>query len=252
MKRSYWLAGALGLALGLFYYFPAALAARIQARLAPELQLYGVSGTLLHGHAAALRVRGLTLQKAEWDWRPLAVLIARFSADLRAEAQERALEGRVSFAPGGRVRLNDFTALLDVAQVGPLLGMQWLPVEGQIDVVLDELRVKRQQPRHAEGRLALTGARWRLVQPAAALGDFNAELSTEDGEIVATLSSGAGPLKLSGTAKLGKAGDYEVDLRLQPDGNAEPSLINMLRGLGQPDAQGAYRLQLKGKLPAPA
>ena len=250
MKRSYWLAGALGLALGLFYFFPAALAARIQTKLAPELQLYGVSGTLLHGRAAALQLRGLALQNAEWDWHPLALLLARFSADLRAEAQQRELQGRIAVAPGGRLRLHDFTGLLDVAQVGPLAGMQWLPVEGQIDVVLNELRMKGRQPRHAEGRLALTGARWRLVQPPAALGDFNAELATEDDQIVATLGSSPGqPLKLSGTAKLGEDGDYEVDLRLQPEASAEPALINMLRGLGQPDAQGAYRLQLKGKLP---
>lgn len=252
MKRSYWLAAVIGLSVGLFFYFPAALAARLQARMLPELQLYGVSGTLLHGRAAALRLRGLTLENAEWDWHPLALLLARFSADVRAEAQSRPLQGRVSLGLGGRVKLSDFTALLDTTQFGPLLGLQWLPVEGQLDIVLDELRLKDQQPRHAQGRLALSQARWRLVQPSAALGDFNAELTTDDGRIVAALSSGSGPLKLGGTAEVDAAGAYKLDLRLEPAADADPSLLTILRGLGEPDAQGNYRLQLQGKLPGSA
>ncbi len=250
MNRRAWItAAAVGLITGLFYYFPATLAARLQTWVAPELQLYGASGTLLHGHAVAAQVRGLIFEKAEWEWQPLALLLGRFSAEVRAETQRQPVAGRVSLGPGSRLRLYDFTALLETAQLGPLLGMRWLPVDGQLDVVLDELRIKGRQPRHAEGQLKLRGAQWRLLQPPAALGDLRAELRTEDDRIIADLSSDPGPLKLGGQVELDEEGGYKVDLRLQPGSEADSSLMNMLRGLGQPDADGAYRLQLQGKLP---
>lgn len=84
------------------------------------------------------------------------------------------------------------------------------------------------------------------------LGDYELRLSTEDGEIVAAVTTLAGVLEASGGGRMKPDRSYELSLQLRPRADAPPLVANLLRQLGRPDAQGYYRLQRSGQAGAPA
>jgi general secretion pathway protein N len=252
-RRSLLIAGLLVLAAALLLQAPAAsLYAWLRPSDPPPLELYGVEGTLASGRIDGVVRQGRAqLADLRWQLRPAALLLGRLAFQVSTGRDPILLNGQLALAPGGRLRLSGFQAQAALRPLLASVGYLFVPVDGQAAVDLSRLVMRGSQLQHAEGRVDLQGLAWVLGPTPTPLGDYRADVSTEDEIVIARLASVAGPLDASGEARLQPDMSYELQLQLRPKAGAPPMLGNMLRQLGAPDAQGYYRVQRQGSLAPP-
>lgn len=257
LRRYLWI-GLPVLLLALFAYAPAPL---LQHWLKPKdapapAELFGLEGTLVKGRIDGVVVGGRTVMAdLNWQLRPLQLLLGRLGLALNAGKEPILLDGQASISPLGRLRLNGLRANASLPALLASLGY-FLPFDGQAGLDIAKLVAVDRQLRHAEGSVQIQGLAWALGPSRTPLGDFRADVTTEDKDIVARLASVSGPLELSGEARLLPDQSYELNMQMKPKPGAPPMLPNMLSQLGAPDPQGFYHLRRQGMLappqPAPA
>ena len=213
--------------------------------------LHGVHGTLAAGGFAALTVNNRpVLSDARWTLHPAWLALLRLSADLEAGG-DTVIRVGVSRAVFGTWRLTQLTAAGSVKALLGSLGQPALPVEGQARLEFPLIRIDGGVPIEARGSAEIENLAWTLAREPLALGNFTADLHTDDKGIAVDLTSGAGPLELSGTASLAPDHAYDVHLQVRPRPQAPPQLQTLVRSLGQPDAQGWYHVRRNGSLAPP-
>lgn len=225
---------------------------------ADAVRLHGIQGTLSRGGFSALTVNNrVVLTDARWTLHPLWLGLLRLSADLETggdvpaagEAGSSAtLRASVSRAVFGKLRWSNVDAAASVKTLLSAANQATLPVEGQISLSLPLVLMDAGVPVHAEGTAEVQGLAWTLAREPLQLGDFSATLSTDDKGILAALSSGPGPLELSGEARLAGDRSYDLHLQLKPRPEAGAQLQTLIRSLGQPDVQGWYHIRRQGTL----
>lgn len=213
-----------------------------------QVRLYGTHGTLSHGGFAALELGGRSvLTDVRWDLNPAWLALLRVSADLEARG-ETELTLKISRALFGRLRLSDVDGVASIKSLLGVVGQPRLPVAGQVRLAVDSLQFVAGQPVHVEGTAGIQGLTWTLAREPLLLGDFSATLSTDSKGILAALSSGPGPLELTGEARLAENRSYELHLQIKPRATASAQLQSLIRSLGQPDGQGWYHIRRQGTL----
>jgi hypothetical protein len=252
------LLGVLVFALTLAFEAPAQrLHAWITNALAASgVELQGVEGTLSHGRAAEIDLAGNPLiRDIDWKMRKLHLLLGRASFALTGGRNGQLLDGTAYILPSGTLTLSDFRLVTPLKDGLAAAGYPFMPVEGQLGLDLSTLKLRRQWPQKAKGTLTLRGLGWKLGREPVMLGDYEAALDNETGGVKADIRSLTGALEVSGKVRLGDDRSYEMDLQMQPKPNAPPMVANLVRNLGQPDAQGRYHLRRQGRLdgaaPAP-
>lgn len=215
------------------------------------VQLVGLQGTLSSGRLSSLQLGGRrVLSDLGWDLRPLALLLGRLSFQVKGGG-ETLVEGGVSASVFGTLRLRDFVATGPVQPLLAAAGKGYLPVAGQMRLDLQELNLKNGLPDGVSGNLQLQGLAWTLAREPLQLGDYRADLTTEDGVQRVSIAALSGPLELSGEGRYAADHSYELELKLKPKPEASPMLRNLVAGAGTPDLQGYYRIRQSGKLAPP-
>jgi general secretion pathway protein N len=256
-RRLIWLApllGAITFFIGVLAMAPAATLWRWAPQPSP-VQVERLSGTVLNG-----RLQGLTQQQIRiaeqlsWRWRPGSLLGLGWGYALEGQVLGGTALGHVKATPWGALHIDDLRAGGDVRTLLQAVGQGFLPVNGRWSLNLDHAAARGEWPTAIDGTLTLNQLTWALGRNPVVLGDFEAVLSDEPGDdghavLIATLKSLEGPLEMEGTARQFYDRSHNVDLRLRPRADAPPIIRNLLGGLGQPDAQGWYRLQRQGRMP---
>lgn len=218
-----------------------------------NLELQGVDGTLSAGRVAQLQLRNQTLARdLDWTLQKLQLLIGRASFRLSGGREGTLIDGTAFLLPSGTLGLRDFKAAMPAQDALALAGYGLLPVEGQAALALDAVDLRKGWPHRAQGTLSLRGLGSKLGRETVNLGDFEAVIENETAGIKATLRSLGGPLDASGEARLGQDRSYELHVQFKPRPDAPPLVANLVRSLGQPDAQGWHHLRERGAAPAPA
>lgn len=257
MRWSVPVAGVLALMTGLVIYAPAAT---LYGWFAPEgspIVVRSISGTALAGRANAVaQQQRVYAEQIEWTLRPLSLLLGQARIDLTGRALGAPFTGTVSAWPNGSTAIRSLQSAGDLKALLTSINQHFLPLAGQWRLELDRLEVKNEWPTAVAGELMLHQLSWTLSRDPMVIGDFAAQLSTEpapDGggaTVVATLRSLDGAaLQVEGSARQFADRRQSADLRLRPAPGAPPMIVNMLNGIGAPDAEGWYRLQRQGRLP---
>lgn len=246
--RHYVLAGVLVFFAALLLHAPAATLYGWIARSPASLQVRGIEGTLLSGRAAQL-LRGSQplLSAVGWSLQPWNLLLARLSYRIQAGGAPLLLDGSASAGLGG-LRLREVKGSGDLRALAAAAGQSFVPVSGQIGFDLQSLRLRDAWPAVAEGRIRIGALSWALGREPVLLGDYEAQISTEDADIVARVATLSGVLDAAGDARLKPDRSYELRLQLRPRPDAPPLVANLLQQLGAPDAQGHYLLRQSGQL----
>lgn len=215
--------------------------------------LHGLEGTLGRGAVSAISVNQKPVwSELRWQLRPLGLLFAQASFDVQGTGVAT-LKSRLRLSPLGGVHLRNTEAGGSLKALLLAVGQGYLPVEGQVQAVLDELSFADGRPRSAEGIVDVQRLAWTLARDPVLLGDYRATLATADGEIRAQVVSIAGPLDVSGNLRLLPAADggqlYALDLLIKLQPGAPPVLQTLVQSLGAPDAQGRYAIKRQGPLP---
>lgn len=215
------------------------------------LALHGVHGTVADGGFAALTSNGRTvLGETRWTLHPAWLALLRLSADLEARGGT-VIRVRVSRGLLGTLRLADLNAAGSVKSLLASLGQPALPLDGQARLEFPLVRLDDGLPVEVRGSAQLENLAWTLAREPLPLGSFVADLSTTDKGVTADLTSGPGPLELSGSATLAPDRAYDLHLQLRPRPQAPAQLLTLVRSLGEPDAQGWYHLRRNGTLAPP-
>ena len=246
-RATIWAAG-LVFALTLIANVPAAL---LYAAFKPKqsaLTVHGLQGPWAAGQLSGISQGGrLLLQDLRWYFKPWWLPLGRAAVHIEGGGEIATLQGELSQSPA-TTRLSDFRIAGSVRRLAGLANMSYLPLDGQAGADLDSLVLKKGFIDSVTGTLNLSGLAWTLAREPMPLGDFQFDIVTTPEAVIATASSPSGPLEVAGDARLLPDRSWELKLRLKPRPGASETLLNYLRSLGNPDAEGYYPLRQQGRL----
>lgn len=247
--RTLILAGALS-----FVGFAIALAPvatlwpRVAERL-PMLSLAGLSGTVLNGEAAAASVAGRSVGRPlHWSFSPLALAGATLGYRVDGSLDGLRYEGRVARSLTGATRVDDLEASGSLRGLLALSGDTGLPLDGEVQLDLDHLKLVDGFPQRLTATLAIRGLRMAFGPEPPVLGDFALDVKTEADVIVARVTPTAGPLDVGGELRLMADRSYEIDLKVKAKPEAAPAVQNLVRTLGPVDTDGYFRIKQRAQL----
>ncbi|MEZ5454979.1 MAG: type II secretion system protein N [Lysobacteraceae bacterium] len=240
------LVSVLGLA-ALFHLVPARAWVAWLLPAAAPLQLEGVEGSLVNGHAAQLSWRGKVLGPLDWHLHPMGLLQQRVQVDLDLRGEVYAGQGFVDAGRDQVIRLRDVSLRLPAEHLAGLIDTPALQMLGQLQIELANAELNHLFP------TALSGdAVWKdaavMGAAQANLGDVRVRFERQnDGRIVGTVTDSGGPLQI-------EQGQFSADLSglkasarlLARDGNAQ--VQQALAYIGQPQSDGSSLFQLEAKL----
>jgi len=247
VKRAgaYPLLGLLAYLFFLVWTLPADRAVAMVRKQLPQLQLSGVTGTAWSGRAAALQYKTQQLSRFQWHLNPFALITGRVEFDFTFDGGGRTGMATLARRLGGALVLSDAQATLPMAEVAPLLGAP-LPLNGLLEAKLDELTAVGGMVQSATGEL-----HWRqaaITEPAQKLGDFSAQIVTEDAGIRAQIRDEGGPLQLEGTLRLINDGNYQFNARAAVRDPQQAMLRQVLQAAGRQEPDGRVVLEYSGHL----
>jgi len=257
--RKLWSLTALGVGAYLVFLIVTLPAGIVLARLQPHgIYASGVTGTVWRGSAAYLQVGDVPLGRVAWDLHALPLLLARLQADVDLSHPGGFGQALLVARAGGRVQLRNLTASLPVAALPRhLVRGQW---NGTVNLRFEELALEDGWPVRALGRVEVMDLTSR-VRELGNLGSFaltfpgrpdDAPSSTGNDAPGAGLTSMledlGGPLLINGTLELRSDRSWLLEAMVATRPEAPARIADMLRFLGEPDAQGRRPLRLEGTL----
>lgn len=251
--RTLLLIGTLTLLVALLLQAPAALVYGWALRAAPDLPIraYGIDGTIADGRARRVqRGNASLLGDLHWKLRPWALPLGRVAFKVHADGAPVLLDGDLALTPLG-AHASALKASTDLRALAAAAGQGFVPVNGEVGLQIDALRIVDGWPAEAQGSVRVLKLAWTLAREPVVLGDFEARVRTEGDEIVAEIGALGGSVDATGEARLLADRSYSYDIRLRARADAPAMVSNLLRQLGQPDAQGFYALR-RTQQPAPS
>lgn len=207
----------------------------------------GIDGTAWRGRVERVAVDGVALGPVVWQLRPLALLVARLEYQVFVQSGSGGGELRLGRSLFGASVARDVQLTLPAAELGRQLRLSLVTLDGDFQLDFAELALAGDWVETLQGQVLWQAA--QVLQPSPLpLGTLTMQLALRDGRIVGTLGDQGGPLELGGEFSLGADRNYRLDALLKPRGNAAPQLRDALGLLGNPDAQGRYRLQYSGTM----
>lgn len=243
------LVAAMVFGLTLISQTPAALLHLAFQSKTSTLKVHGLQGAWTAGTLSGISLNGrLVAQDLRWDLNFWPLLLGRVGLEISGGGQIATVEGGISSGLGG-TRLSGLRFAGAIKSLAASAGYAFVPVDGRAGGDIEKLVLKNGQLDYADATIELKSLAWTLARDPLLLGDFHAEISTAPEAITAVISSPAGPLEASGSAKLLPDQSYDVDILVKPKPGASELLLNYVKTLGAPDPQGFYHLRKRGKLP---
>jgi hypothetical protein len=241
MKRgiSLGIAAAAAFLLFLIVRFPAQWAS---GALPQGIGCGELGGTLWSGTCAGLVVNGAALGDVGWTFHPLRLLTGRLSLDLSLRPPSGLARGRIERSLAGTITADNVHAdlPLDRSLVGALPPGMHATV--QADLASVRLRGKRIEA--IRGQIDVRGL---TDGKGSLIGDYRLSFPGDPGaEPVGRLSDLGGPLAVQGTVRLTREPGYLVEGTVAARAGATPSMLDGLRYLPAPDAQGRRPFSFEG------
>ncbi len=217
-----------------------------------EVQLSGLQGTLWQGSADWIEWRETAVQTVDWSFNPWALLrgVWEYQVDLSIEGAP--VTGYVGASVMGNLKGRDLHTQARLQELKSLNNNAQLPLpapmQGELQIQLDELVVEQQWPSVLQGRLQLHD--FSLVG-FAKLGDWQGRVYNDASQNLIMQFSPTGDLLLGeGTVVLSHDKQWTLTLKVKPAPAAVDSEISVLLSLlGAPDEQGFYNITQRGSLP---
>lgn len=244
------LAGLIALAFGLVTRMPAAFVADWADTNIPGLTLSGATGTALEGRVGHVLYKGLPLKQVQWDIQPWSLLLGEVEADIRVATDAGGIEATISHSLwGDGLTLTDVHGSASLDWLAQRAGYTFIPVSGRLSLDLAQLTLTGDgQVTDVAGQATANNIHWQLIRPPALLGRLSAKISSEAGIVTLEITDSDGPLAVKGSAKLQPGNVYQLNFRLRTRTEADARLKRLMAELGNPDADGWYRISTQGRL----
>lgn len=223
-------------------------------RLRPQLgpvALDGVSGPLWKGTVASVRstddLLPLEFENVGWRLSPTA-LVQGGGARITFDGYGGGGEGLVTRHWNQDIEVSDLEVEVRAKALEPLLPVPLAEFDGALTADIDSLLLRNELLERLTGTLRWSEA--TLQRPfEARFGTVELTVAPDGGERHAgTVSIDGGDVSGGGEFTIAPNGDFTVDVSLTPSASAPPAIVDGLRRVARPDADGRYRLQQSGNV----
>ncbi|MDC0435287.1 type II secretion system protein N, partial [bacterium] len=238
--------------IGVAIFFPAApVIDRIRPQLGP-VALEGVNGKLYKGVIDTVRstddLLPLEFSNVGWTLAPQTLLTAGVGASFRFDGYGGQGKGLVSRKFNGDVTIRDFEFNAMAKQLEPLLPVPIASFSGELIGDITDITLANQLLTRFDGTLQWNNA--LLERPVrTSLGNVQVQIEPNgENSHLLTLNAAGGDLAMDGTVSVTLSGDFNADILFTPSANAPADVLNGLRQIARPDAQGRVRFVRQGNL----
>ena len=242
MKR-YVFAGLLVFATVLIVSFPARVAYRWFAP--PDLSLSGISGSIWSGSAAEGLAGGAYIRDITWRLRPADLLTGKLAFSTTSRPASGSMETDVAVGIDGSLTLSNLEGSVPLDLVHP--AFQRAGISGDLSMQFEKLVLRNGLPVDVSGNVTVKNM-YAPALSAGTLGDYRAQLVTNEGAVSGTVEDLSGVLDVIGTIAISPDRSYSLvgDVAAQP--GAPPSIEQQLRFLGSADDRGFRQFRFEGQL----
>jgi general secretion pathway protein N len=248
--------GALLIACVLIAYLCFVVAKLPASVLLAQLEPYGIaavstSGTVWDGQARGVRADKTSLGDLDWQLAPGRLLAGKVAGRFALERPGAHARGEAELGLGGRLELQRVNFLLPIAALHDLGAPQgW---RGDVSGSFDSLTIENRWLADATGTLEVSRLFGPLRDPVA-MGSYRVVLpapaatDSPDALVGALEDLDDGPLAVSGTITLQPDRTYLIEGLVAARAGAPQNIVDSLRFLGAPDAQGRRPFSIAGSL----
>lgn len=237
------LLGAATFLLGALLMFPARVA--VSWFVPDTVNLSGVTGTVWTGRAAQGAANGMYFTDLSWSFKPLSLLKARLAFDAAIRTSAGRIESYAAIGVTGAVTLKDLNGSLVLSAVHPAI--QANGVDGTLMVQMEHLVFSDGLPSEATGVLSLGNLTTQAFGQDA-LGNFRANVTTDDNGIVALVEDAGAVIGIEGTVSLKNDRSYLFTGYVSPKPDTPAVIEQNLRFLGSADSDGRRQFRFEGSL----
>ncbi len=253
MKKGTMLAllGGVSFVVFLVATAPASLLAYTLHRTTP-LQLQSVSGSLWHGSAQRVVTPELQLGPLHWRLHGWHLLLGKVKLTLEIPAGTPNISGKGEVAVSilRKLSLADVSVQADAGWVFTQVALP-LAADGRLDLQIETAEFRQQELPYLKAQLDWQQARIMYPQPYE-LGGYRVVLhpepETNPEYLLGEIKDLDSPLKIDGTIKVDKVGDYKLNARLTTAPNAAEIFRSTLRFLSEPAADGSVTIERNGNI----
>lgn len=229
---------------------PARVAWGLLAADYPQAQMSGLTGTLWNGQAEQFSVNQQALGKLNWQLQPLSLLRGAPRISVQLAGPTLQVETRLLSRDDGALELHALQARADAAWLAPALGIPLLVPTGRLEVDFTELvLLPGGLPERADGNIRwLDAGVSGLAQTSIGAVEFTAlgrdrQISGEIRNLGPSTLLIAGSYALSGVK-------YQSEVKLRAENN-DPTLMQVLKYVGEPSSDGGRLLKIQGEILVP-
>ncbi len=252
--RVVWLifVGLLSYLVAVVVLFPATpVVDRIRPQLGP-VALEGVNGKFYNGVIDSVRstddLLPLEFSNVGWTLAPRTLFKGGAGASFRFEGYGGQGQGVAARQWNGDITVSDFNFTALAKELEPLLPVPIASFNGNLSGDIKEITLVDELLTRFEGTLTWSNALLESPVPTA-LGDVNVRIVPDGARThVITLSASGGDVSMDGTVSVTLTGDFNADVLFTPAANAPSAVVNGLRQMGRPDAQGRVRFVRQGNV----
>jgi general secretion pathway protein N len=234
LRRSIILA-LVGFVLVLILRFPARWAAPL---LPHAVHCDQLEGSVWSGRCSALTISGSAVGDLDWDLHFLPLLRGQLDLQLDLANQGSYLRGNIARGFGGELTGRDVS--LDVPLNNRLVSSIPAGVQAHLSGRLARVTWNGTAITALQGEMDVQDL---IGQQGLALGNYHVTFVPAEppsGELHDT----GGPLQISGSVKLLRDGGYDVDGLVAARPSAPPTIVDAIKYLDTPDAQGRRRFSI--------
>ena len=246
------LLGILSYIVAMIVLFPAApVVDYFRPQLGP-VAVEGVNGKLYKGVIDEVRstddLLPLEFQNVGWAIAPNTLLKGGVGVSISFDGYGGQGSGLITRAWDGSISVTDFDFNALAKELEPLLPVPIASFTGELLANIDKITLVNELLTGFDGTLT-----WRdaaLVTPVpTSLGTVDVVIKS-DGEQshTVTLKAAGGDIVMDGEVSVTSDGDFAVDVLFTPAQNAPADVLNGLRQMGRPDAQGRVRFRRQGNV----
>jgi len=243
VKRTVWIT------LAAIVAFAAILIARMPASwLLPQgpkaaFSCVSIEGSLWSGACEGLIFQRQPLGDLTWEFAPLRLFLGRLAAHVTLNHDAARASGDVEVGLSGKLTARSVLADLPLdPKVLPGVPAQ---MHGEVHADLALLELTGALITQLQGTLEARNLEDRSGR-VTALGSYLVTFPGGAGEPLGQLRDTGGPLSVSGTLRLTRAGGFDVQGLVAPRPDAPPELASNLKFLGSPDASGRRQFSMSG------
>lgn len=252
--RIVWLViiGLISYLIGVVALFPAApVVDRLRPQLGP-VALQGVHGKLYNGTIDSVRstddLLPLEFRNVGWTLAPKALLTGGAGASFRFDGYGGQGQGLAARQWNGDINITDFSFDAQAKALEPLLPVPIASFSGLLTGDIRRITLVKELLTGFEGTLTWADAKLESPVPTA-LGQVQVQIEPSDENThTINLDASGGDIEMDGTVTITQTGDFSADVLFTPSSTAPPAVLNGLRQMGRPDAQGRVRFVRQGNV----